>query len=98
MTEVEYPWRWLADGLGTTFLVRYPWVDDVRRAVAARERVCVLIPEAAGPLPLWGAWLAELAAREQPESPLSTAGNLAEVTRDLATAYRVEEEGFTGGR
>src|SRR5262245_61258486 len=57
MTPPAYPWAWLADAVTPAFTVRYPWVDAVRRAGESAEAVCVLIPDAAGPLESWGVWL-----------------------------------------
>ena len=64
MTPVQYPWPWLADGVGATFLLRYPWMDTARRAARAKERVCLLLPEAAGSLADWSEWLTELIGRD----------------------------------
>src|SRR5204863_9825788 len=64
MSPLGYPWRWLADAVGDAFVLRYPWVEAVRRAVATHEQACVILPEAAGPLADWGEWLSELIGRE----------------------------------
>jgi hypothetical protein len=98
MIPVEYPWRWLADGVGATFLLRYPWVDAARRAARAGERVCVLLPEAAGPLADWGDWLTELIGRDHAAPCLAAPGDFREVTQTLAASYQVGEDGFTDGR
>lgn len=98
MTGIEYPWRWLADAAGTTFVLRYPWVNAVRRAVGSGERVCVLLPEVAGPLPDWGAWLSEFIDRDSPVACLTATGDFREVLQVLMMAYQVDEEGFTAGR
>jgi hypothetical protein len=98
MIPVEYPWRWLADGVGETFLLRYPWVDAVRRAVRRGELVCLLLPEAAGPLADWQEWLTELVGKDDAVSCLAAAGDFREVTETLAASYQLSEDGFTAGR
>jgi hypothetical protein len=98
MTPVEYPWRWLAEGVGATFLLRYPWVDAARRAARTGERVCVLLPEAAGPLADWGEWLTELIDREHTVPCLCATGDFRDVAEILASSYQVTEDGFTGRR
>jgi hypothetical protein len=98
MRAVDYPWRWLADSLGMTFTLRYPWVNAVRQAAGAQERVCLLLPEAAGSLADWGAWVSELLGQHSPILPLTAPGNFPELTRVLTAAYQVEENGFTDGR
>lgn len=91
MTSIEYPWRWLTDGVGATFGLRYPWVDEVARAVRRLEQVCVLIPEAAGSLSSWAGWLGELIGRDPSATHHCASGDFVEITRQLAEAYQVED-------
>jgi hypothetical protein len=90
MTDLAYPWRWLADGVGTAFVLRYPWIDAVRRAAGHAEAACVLVPEVAGPLADWGQWLAERIDEEVPTPRLLIADDFPGAARELCDAYAPE--------
>jgi hypothetical protein len=96
MSAPIYPWRWLSEGVGTTFVLRYPWIDALREAARGAEAVCLLVPEAAGPLADWSDWLAERIDGEGSVSCLCASGDFLEVSRALALAYQFEE-GVEGG-
>src|SRR5262249_5410168 len=97
MTAVEYPWRWLTDCVGTSFVLRYPWVEAARLAASrSPSPVCILRPGAAGDLGGWGAWLAALLAREDAPPSLSVGGDFAEVRRALGDAFLPAEEAPAG--
>jgi hypothetical protein len=98
MISVEYPWRWLADGVGATFFLRYPWMDAIQRAARTGERVCLLLPEAAGPLTDWREWLTELIGRDNAAPCLVATGDFRDITQTLAASYQVAENGFVDGR
>ena len=97
MTIVDYPWRWLTEGVGTSFVVRYPWVEAVRRAAVQSESVCVLLPETIGAVPSWCAWLTEQIDRNASSACLTGAGDFPSVTRAIAESYQIGN-GFTSGR
>jgi len=98
MMPVDYPWRWLTESAGATFVLRYPWMDFVRRAARAKERVCLLIPEAAGPLADWGEWLTDQIGRDHAAPCLTATGDFRDVTQTLAASYQVDEDAFLDGR
>jgi hypothetical protein len=73
-------------------------MDAVRRAAHAAERICLLLPEAAGPLADWGEWLSELIGREHVVPIVAATGGFREVTQTLAASYSVGQDGFMDGR
>jgi hypothetical protein len=97
MTEIVYPLRWLAESVGTSFILRHPWVDEVREAAARSEALCILLPEVAGPLAEWGSWLLDSADEEAQARFLTSDGTFCEASHVLAESYQVGE-GFSGGR
>jgi hypothetical protein len=97
MIDLVYPWRWLSDSVGTSFVLRYPWIDATREAVGREQAVCVLLPEVAGRLGDWGEWMAERIDGGGSTRCLSTAGEFREVSGVLADSYQVGER-FEGGR
>src|SRR5947208_709671 len=97
MNAVAYPWRWLADAIGTSFALRYPWVDAIKNAASSAEAVCLLLPTAVGPVFSWATWLADLLERNDSPRCLVTGGDFESVKRTLVESYQVEEE-LTAGR
>jgi hypothetical protein len=97
MTPIEYPWRWLADAVGSSFGLRYPWADEARRAATRAESVCILFPKAAGPVDAWADWLAAEVGRDTGTSCPPAPGVFRDVTRALVDLYQLGEP-FEGGR
>jgi hypothetical protein len=97
MALIEYPWRWLEDEVGGTFVFRYPWMDAARRAVRTGERICLLLPEAIGPLTDWAEWLINFIGQDHGAICLTASGNFREVTQILMASYQVGEDEFMDG-
>lgn len=57
----------LNDTMQSLIAAVYPWVDAARQAAARAEMVCILFPEAAGPLDGWAdGWRRRSAATARP--------------------------------
>lgn len=86
MSSADYPWRWLSQCVGTTFLTRFPWMDAIAQAGLGAEAVCVLLPEAAGGLHSWGDRLGELLGHTCSPTP----GGAAQVAQTLADLHQID--------
>lgn len=90
MIELVYPWKWLGDSVGSAFVLRFPWIDAFMGAVRGAQAVCVLVPEAAGPLASWGRWLDDRIGDAGMRALLADSGDFRDVTIVLSDAYAPE--------
>ncbi len=91
MSELVYPWRWLAEGVGEAFSLRYPWADEVRAAAGRSGASCLLLPEVAGPLSDWANLAVDWTARDGHAPCLASGGSFEEATRTLCESYGIGE-------
>ncbi len=91
MSDVVYPWRWLAESVGESFSLRYPWTEDIRAAAGRAGASCLLLPEVTGPLAEWASLVADWIAQDGHSPCLAIGGSFEEATRTLSEAYGVGE-------